>query len=249
MVEILNDHCEDVTYSNLNFDLKRPTVSEFLRHRVNREYRGHPGGRRIGLRDREGQIRLEGGHWSGRDDGAAGHSRNRAMQRIGWNNPLSDAEHLEDLGDHRVRLTWKNTNHGLRPGQQYQFRPTIRDSVGVHNARSKDIVIRDCDFYALTNMGFVSQFTENITYQRANSCRRQARFELARLGAMSSSFPIAREIFCGFLPDFGHAGRRHQLPWHASAHHRHTGPQPAPAALYAPANDGLPLMCPAMKLP
>ena len=40
--------------------------------------------------------------------------------------------------------------------------------MGVHNTRGKDIVFRDCDFHALTGMGFVSQFTENITYQRVN---------------------------------------------------------------------------------
>jgi hypothetical protein len=40
--------------------------------------------------------------------------------------------------------------------------------VAVHSNRSKDIVFRDCDFYALTGMGFVCQFTENLTFQRVN---------------------------------------------------------------------------------
>ncbi len=89
--------------------------------------------------------------------------------RMGFSwNPLNAAEHAEDLGGHKVRLTWKNSNYGLRVGQQYHFRSINRDSVGVHNTRCKDIVINDCDFYALTNMGFVSQFSENITYQRVN---------------------------------------------------------------------------------
>ena len=67
-----------------------------------------------------------------------------------------------------MRLDYPDGESGLEPGHQYHFRNIKRDSVGVHNNRSKDIIFRDCDFYALTGMGFVSQFTENITFQRVN---------------------------------------------------------------------------------
>ncbi len=43
-----------------------------------------------------------------------------------------------------------------------------RDLVGCHNTRSKDITVRDCRFHALTNMGIVSQFTENLTFQHVD---------------------------------------------------------------------------------
>jgi hypothetical protein len=70
-----------------------------------------------------------------------------------------------DLGGRKVRLDFAKDGSGLAPGHQYHFRNTTRDTVGVHNSRCADIVIRDCAFHALTGMGFVSQFTANITYQ------------------------------------------------------------------------------------
>jgi hypothetical protein len=87
----------------------------------------------------------------------------------GWN-PEGQAEaKATDLGQRKVRLDFGSGDTGLVEGHQYHFSNRIRDLVGVHTARCKDIVFRDCDFYALTGMGFVSQFTENMTFQRVNA--------------------------------------------------------------------------------
>jgi hypothetical protein len=83
---------------------------------------------------------------------------------FGWN-PFDIAQSTEDLGGGKYRLNFKD-GYRLQTGDQFQFRCIKRDSVGVHNTRSKDIAFRDCDFYALTNMGMVSQFTDGITLQR-----------------------------------------------------------------------------------
>ena len=83
---------------------------------------------------------------------------------VAWNRQGAEPQ----LGERKVRLDYPNGESGLKPGHQYHFRNIKRDSVGVHTARCKDIVFRDCDFYALTGMGFVSQFTENMIFQRVN---------------------------------------------------------------------------------
>jgi len=41
-----------------------------------------------------------------------------------------------------------------------------RDLASALNDRSQDITVENCDFYALPNMGLVSQFTENITCRK-----------------------------------------------------------------------------------
>jgi len=171
MVQICNDHAEDITFTGLVFDLKRPTVSEF---RVL-----ETGPAQAVIQVAEGSdYAVENGKFLWRGDWGPGAfcqtlfletgrcHRSRAPR--GWAAQGQLDAHARDLGGRRVRLDYPGGESGLKAGHQYHFRSTKRDSVGVHNARCKDIVFRDCDFYALTGMGFVSQFTENITFQRVN---------------------------------------------------------------------------------
>ena len=171
MVQICNDHSEDITFTGLVFDLKRPTVSEF---RVLETGPAH-----AVIQVAEGSdYAIENGkfHWRGDwGPGAFCQTLNlkegrchRSRTPRGWDAQGQLDASAQDLGGRKVRLDYPNGECGLEPGHQYHFRNTKRDSVGVHNARCKDIVFRDCDFHALTGMGFVSQFTENIIYQRVN---------------------------------------------------------------------------------
>jgi hypothetical protein len=165
MAYLVNDHAEDVSYSGLVFDLKRPTVSEF---RV-----VETGVSNAVIEVAEGSTwEIRGGKfgWTG-DLGPGWVMVQQAIPETGkcWRmgrwDPFSGAT-AEALGANKVRLTYGSGTFGMVKGRQFQFRPTLRDLVGGHNNRSKDIVFRDCDFYALTGMGIVSQFTDTITFQR-----------------------------------------------------------------------------------
>jgi parallel beta-helix repeat protein len=178
MVEVFNDHSEDIQFKGLVFDLKRPTVSEFRVVEVS--------GTSAVIQIAEGSdYAVENGKfvWKGdwnagsfcqELDLATGQCRRAGTPR-GWGKmEKADGVHGQtiaqatDLGGNKVRLDFPDAPTGLKAGYQYHFRNIVRDSVGVLNARSKDIVFQDCDFYALTGMGVVSQFTENITYLRVN---------------------------------------------------------------------------------
>ncbi len=168
MVEIFNDHAEDVAYSGLVFDLQRPTVSEL------RVMDSAPGWSIVQIAEgstysfKDGKFSWTGDIGSGAVMTQQANPAAGTCGRLGFGwNPFTIAKTVEDLGGGKFKLNFAN-NYRLQTGNQFQFRPTFRDSVGVHNARSKDITLHDCDFYSLTNMGFVSQFTENITYQRVN---------------------------------------------------------------------------------
>ena len=171
MVQILNDHAEDISFNDLVFDLKRPTVSEFRALEV--------GPSHAVIEVAEGSdYAIENGRfvWQGdwnpgafcQDSIPAEGRCWRARAPRGWNALGQTEATATALDGRKVRLVFAAGGSGLSLGHQYHFRNTTRDSVGVHNSRSKDIVFRDCDFYALTGMGFVSQFTENIIYQRVN---------------------------------------------------------------------------------
>ncbi len=171
MVQIYNHQAENVTFSGLVFDLKRPTVSEF------RVLEAGPASAVIQVAEssdyvvRDGRFLWQGdwgpGAFFQKLDVKEGRCRRFPTPR-GWTPEGQVEAAAKDLGGHKVQLDYPGGESGLESGNQYHIRNIKRDSVGVHNARSKDIVFRDCDFYALTGMGMVSQFTENLTFQRVN---------------------------------------------------------------------------------
>lgn len=171
MVQICNNHSEGITFTGLVFDLKRPTVSEFRVLETGPAY--------AVLQIAEGSdYCIEDGKflWQG-DWGPGAFCQKLDLKELrcrrfrtprGWEAQGQSVATARELGGRQVRLDYPNGESGLEPGHQYHFRNIKRDSVGVHINRSKDILFKDCDFYALTGMGFVSQFTENITFQRVN---------------------------------------------------------------------------------
>lgn len=78
-------------------------------------------------------------------------------------NPVfSNVASIEDLGDHRLKITYHNISPELQPGMCYQMRPTVRDHAGTFFWKSKDVVIENLDIYFLHGFGMVGQHSENI---------------------------------------------------------------------------------------
>ena len=171
MVQIWNDQSEDITFTGLVFDLKRPTVSEFRVLETGPTF--------AVIQVAEGSDHeIKDGRFFWRGDwgpGAFGQILSledglcrRARAPRGWDETGQTEAKASALGDRKVRLDYPHGDSGLKPRHQYHFRNITRDSVGVHTSRCKNIVFRDCHFHALTGMGFVSQFTENMTFQRVH---------------------------------------------------------------------------------
>jgi hypothetical protein len=165
MIEFINNHSEDIQYSGLTFDLKRPTVSEF------RVLNTDGNGAEVQIAEgstyeiKEGHFAWTGDIGSGWVMAQQADPQTGKCWRMGQWDPFQSAT-ASEIEPGKVRLTYAKGHFEMEPGRQFQFRHVIRDSAGGHNNLCKDIVFRDCDFYALTNMGIVSQFTENITFQR-----------------------------------------------------------------------------------
>ncbi len=172
MIEIVNDHAEDITYADFTMDLKRSTISEF------RVLETTPGSAIIQIAETS-DYAIENGKFSWTGDWGPNNCQaqevvledGRCWRRDcprGWNHQGQSVASARDLGNRKVELTYGKDGCDLTKNHQYHFRSGTRDSVGVHSTRSKDIVFRNCDFYNLTNMGMVSQFTENMTFQCVN---------------------------------------------------------------------------------
>lgn len=171
MVQICNNHSEDITFTGLVFDLKRPTVSEIRVLEAGAAYAVIQVAEGSDYSVEDGKFRWRGdwgpGDFCQKLDLKEGRCRRFPTPR-GWEAQGQAIATARDLGGRKVRLDYPDGESGLETGHQYHFRNIKRDSVGVHINRSKDIIFKDCDFYALTGMGFVCQFTENMTFQRVN---------------------------------------------------------------------------------
>ncbi len=160
VVQIYHDHTEDVEWYGISFDLKRPVMSEL---------------RVLDVHDNEATIQIAEGsdytieknrlRWVGDCGGMYWNSLDLStglMKRIGSANVLEGAT-ATALTGRKVHLTFRGTP-GILPNYQYINYWAGRDRLGVFNDRCKDMTIRNCRFHALCGMGFLSQFTENLTY-------------------------------------------------------------------------------------
>ena len=73
-----------------------------------------------------------------------------------------------DLGKGKVSLHYPKNDGQMEKGKSYGFRYILHDLLSFHNTHSKNISFYDCEINAMTNMSFVSQFTENLTFRKVN---------------------------------------------------------------------------------
>jgi len=172
MAMFIDDHADDITYAGLVFDLQRPTVSEFRVEGIS--------GKRVTIRiaERSTYAILDGrfswtGDWGCGEplcqEAVPANGRCwRTSMPPGWTDKGQVKATATALGERLVELDYGDQASGLTAGHQYQIRLITRDLIGAHNTRSRDIVVRDCRFHAFANMGIISQFSENITFQRVD---------------------------------------------------------------------------------
>jgi len=167
MIGMINQHADDILYSDLAFDLKRPTVSEFRVVEVGTNSAVVQVAEGSTYEIQDGRFAWTGDLGSGWVMAQQAEPQTGKCWRMGQWDPFAGAR-AESLGGGRVRLSNAKGNMGLVAGRQFQFRKVRRDSAAGLNARSRNLVFRDCEFHALVNMGIVSQFSENVTFQRVN---------------------------------------------------------------------------------
>jgi hypothetical protein len=172
MMLILNEAAEDIEYSGLVLDMKRPSVSEICVLEAD--------GPTLLIQVAEGSDYtvennkfLWQGDWLGGQvltqqiELKTGACRRRGVLR-GWTSQGQMEAKATDLGGRKVKLEFPNGTSALQAGFQYHFRNGNRLMCGVHSTRSARITFRDCEVNALPCMGFVSQFTDTMTIQRVN---------------------------------------------------------------------------------
>ncbi len=162
-IQVCIDQSEDIAISDLKFDYHRPTVSEYRVTEVDGDrmtIEVHPDS---SYEIREGRLIWIGEGWE--KTGNLTQELNPATNRVRRTRKSLEGLHIEELKPFHLRATGQSD---LKSGHIYQVRDTFRDYAAVFTRRSKDIAWRDVDFYFLHGMGLVSQFSENLTYERVS---------------------------------------------------------------------------------
>ncbi len=164
VMETVIDSSENINIENVCFDYSRPTVSEMKIISVSDNYA-------IAEIHKDSKYKIEKDRliW-------IGEGWNHGAQKL-WQvfNPETGDVYrknfpvkrmsFSEIGSGKIRIDF-NRNPGFKSGLVYQNRNTFRDYAAVFTRNSKNIFWKDINVYFMHGMGFVSQFAENITFEK-----------------------------------------------------------------------------------
>lgn len=75
----------------------------------------------------------------------------------------NNIQSIEDIGNNRLKFTYKGVNTNIKEGQSLQMRPTVRDQAGTFFWKSEDVQLNDLNIYFLHGFGMVGQSSTNLT--------------------------------------------------------------------------------------
>ncbi len=167
MVKVINHLSDDVSYEHLIFDLKRPSVSEIMVLNASADAATIQVAEGSTYKIENGKFDWTGdlGHgWMMAQEADLKTMKSKRLDR--WS-PFEGSTAVA-LGNGKIRLHYPKKDGILEKGKSYGFRYILHDLLSFHNAHSKNISFYDCEINAMTNMSFVSQFTEHLTFRRVN---------------------------------------------------------------------------------
>lgn len=183
MLPIALERCRDVLIRDLHVDFARPTMSELTvvavaERSLDAQIHGDSP-----YEIAAGRLTWVGEGW--RDAGAAaqGYDPVRDTTWRGWN-PVTSAASASELKPGLVRFTYAK-KPDARPGLVFQLDDAVRDMVGVLMVRCRGISWQDVGMHYMHGLGFVGQFSEDLTFRRV-TC--EPRPESGRSCAGSADF-------------------------------------------------------------
>ncbi|WP_242083149.1 right-handed parallel beta-helix repeat-containing protein [Aestuariivivens sediminis] len=154
--------CDNVIVENLKFDYERPTVSEFKVINSTKNFADiqiHKDSK-YGIKD--SMLVWIGDGWKHNVKDLCQEFDPKTQKVSRKHLPLSNS-HFSELTKNKVRI-YPNENRMLKEGLVYQNRNTFRDYAAIFMEEVKNIQWKNINIYFMHGMGFVAQFSENITY-------------------------------------------------------------------------------------
>lgn len=164
MTSFIIDSCSNITLRNFNLDFVAPTQTEFEVIAQDKDHliaKVHPTSQ---YKIENGKLIWYGNGWSFSEGIAQAYDRERDITWRSWC-PLEKVKNTVEL---QPGLLWMNYQEkpDVTPGTVFQMRDAIRDEVCGLIQYSRNIRLENIHFYYAGNFGIVSQYSENLTFDR-----------------------------------------------------------------------------------
>ncbi len=167
MISFLIKNSTDIRIEGISFDYERPTMSELTVLKASDDkvkLRVHPDSKYI---IKDGKVTFYGEGWKSKH-----HHNNlvrpdeNTMSYSSWN-PFKDgiAKHA---GLNEIDYEGDFRKLDLKVGDVFTMRDTYRDNCGGFINRSKNIELNNVNMHFMHGMGIISQFTENIKFNKVS---------------------------------------------------------------------------------
>ena len=177
MITCVFDQCAGVRMQHVRMDFARPTMSEMGLRLVTKDSvvaMVHPDSK---FRIDDGKLKWVGEGWEAKDNFAIAVDTVRGEWRYSdWGPFERSRAKLVDVvtgGSTRGKgsgtlVSFKGDFSGVsfRPGQVLTVRDPLRDAAGVLVNHSSEVRLEDIDIYYMHGLGIVSQWSENLFYNR-----------------------------------------------------------------------------------
>lgn len=164
-IYVVIDRSQDVELNGLAFDYLHPTVGEFRVTARNGNTLDVSVPKEISYTVRDGKLTWTGPGWSFPLGGFI-KIFNPDSGTFSNGNFDPSKTRVEELSPGKLRIHYNSGAPNLSVGQVLQNRDTTRDCVGFLQRESKNIRWFDCKIYSIHGMGVVSQFSENISFDK-----------------------------------------------------------------------------------
>ncbi|HEY4291190.1 MAG TPA: glycoside hydrolase N-terminal domain-containing protein [Puia sp.] len=165
MITCVFDQCVGMRMQHVRMDFARPTMSEMTFRLVKKDSvvaAVHPDSK---FRIDDGKLRWVGEGWEAKDNFAIAVDTVTGEWRYSdWGPFEKSAARLEKNGLVSFRGDFSGVN--LRPGQVLTVRDPLRDAAGIFVNHSSEVRLEDIDIYYMHGLGIVSQWSENLFYNR-----------------------------------------------------------------------------------
>ena len=162
------DNCENITIRNLNVDFERPSMTEIAIEELHPDYiigKIHPDSKYTIV---DGKVRFYGEGWGMNDNffSILTDTVNGTCAYSSWE-PVGDAN-ASEIEPFKLKLKNDFSNVNYKEGQILTTRSHFRDHVGIFVNRSKNISLDDVALHYMHGLGVVSQFSENLSYNKVD---------------------------------------------------------------------------------
>lgn len=177
------DNCQNITIRNISLDYERATMSEMRVTAIGDDYIDFDINKDSWYSINRDRLIWEEDGFSYKDGPSQEYDPTKNITWRTWN-PVSVALSVKETEPFKVRFFY-NDIHQTKVGNVFQMRDGLRDQVGTFIQCSKNVSFFNVAFHYMHGLGIVSQFSENLTFNKINCSPRP---ETGRIIASAADF-------------------------------------------------------------